>query len=347
MSNGGRRLRAYCWLAADGCERFGARRPQRLAAIWRPAPVAPWQPRKLAATKWIWRALGARPGGPSTTSMHQTAPSVTVEGQAAERMHRALGYLPRPGPGPRLPGGGWCAIRSQSAVYTLRTLTQGAARESHEDASSLQPALKAYDEGREARQIMMTLRSLRGEQKRAYFETVVMQNKANVFHCNAMLASCASPQQARDLMARMRSLGIAPDVVSYTSLMQLETTSAAGRLGAAEALLEEMKKCEPPVIPNVRTHMVLIEGHGKRGRLEDAVAAWQRMLTQVMGVVTCMQVLYTGTFSYRSCIQVSMCVYTYIHTVYTYTHSVYTYIHTYAGNFSYRSCTQVQIVVYM
>ena len=304
----GRRLQAYCLLAADGCERFGARRPQRLAAIWRPAPAAPWQPRTLAATnaKWIGRAFAgaASPVGPSPTSMHQTAPSVTADGQAAECMHRALGYQPRPGPCPRLPGGGWCAVRSTTVVHTLRTLTQGAAREIREDASFLQPALTAYDEGREARQIMMTLRSLRGEPKRAYFETVVMQNKANVFHCNAMLASCTSPQQARDLMARMRSLGIAPDVVTYTSLMQLETTSAAGRLGAAEALLEEMKKCEPPVVPNVRTHMVLIEGHGKRGRLEDAVAAWQRMLTQVTYVVTYIRVLYTGNFSYRAYIQV-------------------------------------------
>lgn len=288
-----RRLQAYGWLAADGCERFGASARsawQQFGAraldtrILASTPAAPWQPRTLAATIAKWRrafAGIASPVGPSPISMHQTAPSVAAEGQAAERMHRVLGYRPRTGPCPRLPGVGCYAVRSTTAVHTLRTLKQGAARESREEASSLQPALKAYDEGREARQIMMTLRSLRGEQKRAYFETVVMQNKANVFHCNAMLASCASPQQARDLMARMRSLGIAPDVVSYTSLVQLETTSAAGRLGAAEALLEEMKKCEPPVVPNVRTHMVLIEGHGKRGRLEDAMAAWQRMLSQV------------------------------------------------------------------
>jgi pentatricopeptide repeat protein len=62
--------------------------------------------------------------------------------------------------------------------------------------------------------------------------------------------------------------------------MQIEATSPEGRIGAAETLLKEMKTLEPPLMPNVRTHMVLIEGHGKQGRLEDAVAAWQRMLQQ-------------------------------------------------------------------
>jgi len=248
------------------------------AGTW--VAVAARMVNRLVATEATWCGECGGTLGAQAPPVHRTTPSGATEGGAAQRMCRALsaGYRPRPGnPHPSVSWGAmWGAARLAPVVHTLRSVTtQGAARESR-----AVPSPSAYDDGREARQIMMTLRSLRGEEKWAYFETVVRQNKANVFHCNAMLASCASPQQARDFMARMRSLGIAPDVVSYTSLMQLETKSAGGRLGAAEALLEEMKKCEPSVVPNVRTHMVLIEGHGKRGRLEDAVAAWQRMLAQ-------------------------------------------------------------------
>ena len=144
-------------------------------------------------------------------------------------------------------------------------------------AQPLRPAA-SFAAGSEAYAIMRTLRSLKGEHKTAYFDSIAKQNKANIFHCNAMLAGCATPQRARDFLLRMRDLGIAPDVVSYTTIMQLEIKAPGGSIGAAEALFREMKALNPPIAPNVRTHMVLIEGHGKHGRLEDAVAAWQRML---------------------------------------------------------------------
>lgn len=128
--------------------------------------------------------------------------------------------------------------------------------------------------------IMKKLQSLRGVEKAAYFDAVAKENKANVYHCNSILASCSSPRQGRDFLLRMHDLGIKPDAVSYTSMMQLETKTASGSIGAAEALFKEMKTLDPPLVTTVRTHLVLIEGHGKRGRLEDAVAAWQRMLEQ-------------------------------------------------------------------
>ena len=126
--------------------------------------------------------------------------------------------------------------------------------------------------------IMKRLLSLRGAQRASFFDSIVEQNKANIFHCNAMLGSCATPQDARRFLERMYRLGVVPDVVSYTTMMQVEIRCSG--IGSAEALLKEMMALDPPIMPNVRTHLVLIEGHGKRGRLEDAVAAWQRMLKQ-------------------------------------------------------------------
>jgi len=120
----------------------------------------------------------------------------------------------------------------------------------------------SFEAEREARTIMKTLQSLRGAKRAAYFDSIAEQNKANIFHCNAMLGSCETPQQARKFLERMRGLGIMPDVVSYTAMMQIEIRCAG--IGAAEALLREMMAEDPPVMPNVRTHLVLIEGHGKR-----------------------------------------------------------------------------------
>ena len=85
---------------------------------------------------------------------------------------------------------------------------------------------------------MAHLRRLRGEDKAAYFRGLQRDGVANAWHYNAMISATVDPDRARTLLAEMRSAGVKPDVVTFTSLITLEMRR--GRWQVAEAYMREL-----------------------------------------------------------------------------------------------------------
>jgi pentatricopeptide repeat protein len=124
-----------------------------------------------------------------------------------------------------------------------------------------------------ARKAMAHLRRLRGEDKAAFFRGLQRDGVANAWHYNAMISATVDPDRARTLLAEMRSAGVKPDVVTFTSLITLEMRR--GRWQVAEAYMRELGT--EGLRPNERTFGALVEGYGKHGTVQMALGALARM----------------------------------------------------------------------
>jgi hypothetical protein len=77
----------------------------------------------------------------------------------------------------------------------------------------------------EAKLITAKLKRLQGLEKDRFFDAVCQMGRANPFHFNTMISSKTNPGDGADLLQRMQRMTIAPDVVTYTSLIDMEVHS--------------------------------------------------------------------------------------------------------------------------
>ncbi len=74
----------------------------------------------------------------------------------------------------------------------------------------------------EAKLITAKLKRLQGLEKDRFFDAVCQMGRANPFHFNTMISSKTNPGDGADLLKKMDRMTIAPDVVTYTSLIDME-----------------------------------------------------------------------------------------------------------------------------
>ncbi len=77
----------------------------------------------------------------------------------------------------------------------------------------------------EAKLITAKIKRLEGQEKDRFFDAVCQMGRANPFHFNTMIASKTHPRDGANLLKRMERMTIAPDVVTYTSLIDMEVRS--------------------------------------------------------------------------------------------------------------------------
>jgi len=132
----------------------------------------------------------------------------------------------------------------------------------------------AWEDFRKSRAIFQSLKRLRGGEKWKYFDEICAKRQANVFHCNLMMSASTSMQGRKELLARMRDMKVAADVVTYSTF--IDKAVKGGSMDVAEQALDEMAAVG--IQPNAYTFSALIDGYGKRKMLNEARGTWDRMM---------------------------------------------------------------------
>lgn len=112
-------------------------------------------------------------------------------------------------------------VRFSSTATEIRTANQ----------HSEEPRLAKNDfhkrtEEDHARLITAKLKRLSGSDQRRFFDAVCQMGRANRFHFNTMISRQNHPDDGVALLNRMEGMSIVPDVVTYTSIIDLEVIAS-------------------------------------------------------------------------------------------------------------------------
>ena len=97
--------------------------------------------------------------------------------------------------------------------------------EGFQRASGDQKQFRKLTEEDHAKLITAKLKRLSGLEKIQFFEAVCKMGRANSFHFNIMISSKSDPKDGDILVERMEKMKILPDLITFTSLIDLEVVS--------------------------------------------------------------------------------------------------------------------------